>query len=210
MRGLPPLPPDFITLEVEWQSDLSRCTTSWHLFAPGADHADSLYLAGLISQWFLTCVGDLLSVLPADCSASTCRASTSGIDGATVEESLAFNVGAFGSTLSANAALVMTWRTLAGPVRSRSHSFLPLSNEFLDDNKRQLRDISWAEASSAARSYATHLNSLVSPDGGTCVFAVVSRSRGGVPLPSSIWAPVDLGDASRRVGTIRRRIEARG
>lgn len=209
MRGLPPLPADFITLTAEWQCSLAAFTTAWHLHQPGGSSRTPDELADLISQWFEFCLPDLLSVLPVDAICVTCRAASSGAFGAQITEPLADNHGAFGATTPINAALVLTWRSQDGPNGARSHSWLPLADAFLDDNLRQLRQISYAEAGSAARSYALHMNGLVTAPDQFCTFAVVQRSRNGAPLPASLWSPVQTGDASRFVGTIRRRVKPR-
>lgn len=209
MRGLPPLPDDFVTLEAKWLAGTGRMTTSWRLFAPGATNADASALASLISQWFLTALPDLLSVLPSDASCYACRCSASGIGGQVVDEPVSFNTGTFGATATLNAALVMTWRSLPPRMSAHSHSYLPLGLELVDDDHAHLTDLGWAEAGNAARAYAEHVNALVSPDGSNTVLAVVSRSRAGVPLPTAEWAPVDYGDAARIVGTCDRRIPSR-
>lgn len=205
MRGLPPLPSDFVTLTAQWAINDGRCTTSWHLFNPGSATATPADLEALISQWFFTCLPDLLSVLGTDCSCSACRATTVGAAPLSHTELLAPNVGATGTTNPLNGNLCLTWRTNDVGTGGRSHTLLPLSDTLVDSDHATLRQISYAQAQSAAISYVQHLNALVSVDGALCVFAVIHRSERGRPLASSTWSPVLVGDASTRIGTIQRR-----
>ena len=209
MRGLPPLPPDVVTLTCEWQCSQHYLTNSWHLYGPDYSTATPSDLASLISQWFDFCLPDLLSVVPVDAIAVTCRAAASGPTGAQLTEPLADNHGAFGATTPINAALVLTWRTVSGPNAARSRTLLPLVDAFVSPDLDRLTEISYAEAGSAARSYATHLNTLVLPPDRRATFVVVSRSDGGVPRPTATLTPVFTGDASRYIGTIQRRVRSR-
>lgn len=209
MRGLPPPPADFISIQAAWDiKNAAICTTSWWLFAPGADSASSFQLETLLGDFFLNAMPDLLSVLGDDVTCSALRCSSYGTDPSRVQYAPAPNVGALGGTVTLNAALVLTWR---GNDRGRGvdgHTFLPLSTSLVDDNRRTLTSIAWSQCQAAARSFALHMNAITSPDGASCVFAVLHRSKSGFPLPATLWSPIDLGDASSRVGTLRRRIRS--
>jgi hypothetical protein len=206
MRDLPPLPPDFVVITATWSVRTSFVTTSWHLFAPGADDATTVELNALLGQFFLFPVADLLSVLSSDTSCSLLRLATVGTAPFVVEYVPAFNTGAIGEASSLNSAAVLTWRTSQRRIGGHFHTWLPLALPFVADDRRHVTDLAYSELAGAARSFALHVNEIPSPDGGLCVLAAVSRSEAGVPLPTSTWTPVLLGDASRTIGTLRRRI----
>lgn len=205
MRGLPPLPPDFVTLEVGWAVSDGRCTTGWHIFNPGSGTATIADLQAFVSAWFFNALPELLPLLGSDCSAATCRVSTVGSAAIVYNELLAPNVGAEGTSNPLNGNLCLTWRGSQRGLQGRSHTLLPLSDTNVDTDHRSLRQISWAFAVSQANLYLNQINGLTSVDGATCVAAIVHRARGGSPLATATWEPVLYADASQRVGTIQRR-----
>lgn len=209
MRGLPPPPPDFILIEAAWDiNGRATVTSGWWLFAPGADSADPLQLETLLGDFFFGPLQDVLQVLPADTSCSVLRLSSYGTLRNRVTYAPAPNVGAVGNSEALNAALVWTWRTSRAGKGQDGHTWLPLSSTFVDDDKRSLKAVSWSQAQAAARAFALHVNALVSPDAGLCVFAIVHRSRAGRPLVTAEWEPVALGDACPHVATMSRRISS--
>lgn len=211
MRGLPPLPFDFVTLTIGWAVNDGRCTTSHHIFNPGSHAASTADLSSFVSQWFLQALPQLLPLLGTDTSASTCRLSTVGSEALVYRQLLAPNAGASGTSNPLNGNLCLTWRTNQRGQGGKSHTLLPLSDTLVDTDHKSLRQISWAFAVSQANLYLEAINAIVSVDGGSCVLACVNRSRAGAPLPSSTWLPVLSADASQRVGTIQRRARsARG
>jgi hypothetical protein len=209
MRGLPPPPPDVMQLTAQFDVDAGAVTNSWWVFAPGADGATTLQLSAIAAAWFFSCLPDLLSVLPISCSCSVLRLRTFGVAPLDVAEQPAPNAGALGATQVLNSAAVMTWRTSTKRLGGNAHTWLPLTDDLVGDDHRQLHPISWSQLQSAARLYVNHVNALTSPDGALCVLAVVRRSSQGAPLAHSLLDPVVLGDASRFVGTLQRRIRAR-
>lgn len=209
MRGLPPLPTDFVTLTVGWRINDGACTTSWHIFNPGSHAASIADLHSFISGWFFNALPELLPLLGSDCSASTCRLSTVGTQSLVYNQLLAPNVGSSGTTNPLNGDLCLTWRTNDGPLGGRSHTLLPLSDSLVDTDHRTLKQIAWAFAVSQAELYLEQINALPSVDGGLCVAAVVHRALHGQPLHTATWSPVTQADACQRVGTIQRRTRAR-
>jgi hypothetical protein len=209
MRGLPPLPTDIITLEVEWVVGDGGCTTSWHLFNGGSSTADPRDLALFFADWFFICADELLALVGVDCSIGTCRVSVEGSNPLVYETIPSTNQGAIGSTNPLNGALCLTWRTNVKGASSRGHSFLPLATTLVDSDHKKLKAISWAQAVSGANNFIAEMNSLAAVDGGLCVFAIVSRSRYGKPLPFATWAPVLQGGASQYVATLQRRVRSR-
>jgi hypothetical protein len=209
VRGLPPLPPDFFTLELEWAVTDGRCSTAHNIFAPGASAANVSDLRTFVAGWFFSCLGQLLPLLGTDVTCSACRLTTSGSSPVVYNQLLAPNVGANGTTNPLNGNLCLTWRTNVRGGGGRSHTLLPLSDTLVDTDHKSLRQISWAFAVSQAQLYLDNINALPSPDGGLCVLAVVQRSQAGQPLPASIWSPVLAADASVAVGTIQRRTRRR-
>jgi hypothetical protein len=205
MRGLPPLPTDMLTLEVEWAINNGRCTTGWHIWNPGSGAANVSDLATFVGQWFLFALPELLPLLGTDCSASTCRLSTVGSSHLIYRQLLAPNVGGLGTTNPLNGSLCLTWRGAERGLSGRSHTLLPLADTLVDDDHKSLRQISWAFAVSQAQRYLDAINAIVAVDGALCVAAIVHRSRNGAPTPISEWEPVLSADASQRVGTIARR-----
>jgi hypothetical protein len=121
----------------------------------------------------------------------------------------ASNVGATGTTNPINSALVLTWRNDQHGASNLGHTFLPLTDTAPDSDHAHLKSIFWSQAQSAARSFTQDLNAIAAPDGSTCVFVVLHRSKSGVPFPIALISPVTLGDASPYVGTLRRRVRAR-
>lgn len=209
MRGLPPLPHDFLTLQLDWSVSDGGCTTAHHIFNPGSGSADPADLAAFVADWFLNALPELLPLLGNDVSCSACRVSTVGTSPLVYNQLLAPNVGSTGTSNPLNGNLCLTWRTNEARNGGRSHTLLPLSDTLVDSDHRSLRQISWAFAVSQATLYLEAINSLASVDGALCVLAVVHRSSGGVPLPASTWAPVFSADACQRVGTIARRTRSR-
>lgn len=210
MRGLPPAPPDVCFIETVWEiSNTKGVTTGWHVFAPGVDGATDIQLNTLLSDFFLGCVPDLLSLLGTDVSCSVCRLTTSGTLPRVVQFAPSANVGAIGTTNPVNGALVLTWRSGRRGAASLGHTFLPLSDELVDNDHAHLKQLSWSQAQNAASNFMAHLNAITSPDGGQCVLGVLSRSGSGAPLPAAIFSPVLIGDASPFVGTLARRVRSR-
>jgi hypothetical protein len=210
MRGLPPLPSDFFTLQLQWLANEQYLGNVFHIFAPGASSASPLDLSNFIGDWFTNALPELLAITPANATVTACRLSTSGPSPVVAVEQLAPNAGAFGESSIGNGALCLTWRTQGPGTSARSHTLLPLTVELVQPDRQTLQASYFLQAASHAQFYLDKVNSLASPDGGLCVAAVVHRSRAGRPLPAATWEPVLAGDASVRVGTIARRIRRRG
>jgi len=205
MRGRPNPPHDFVTITADWLSRAGPWSTVWNIFAPGSWLATTLQLETLLGDFFLGPVNDLLQVLPTDTSLDMLRCSTYGNEPQEVQYAPAFNVGAIGDSMPLVCALCLTWRTSDRRIGAQSHTHLALADDFVDEDRRTLKSISWSEAQSAARSFVLHVNGITSPDGAQCVAAVVHTSRDGVALGVAEWSPVLLGDASRRVAILDRR-----
>ena len=211
MRDLPPPPADFVSIQLVWIIDTtsSASNTLW-VFAPGADGATSVQLETLAGDFFFTAIPDLLGVLPSNVTLGVLRISSYGTTPNRVAYAPAPNVGALSGGTPLNSALVLTWRTSDPGRGTQGHTFLPLAGDLIDSGRQHLTSIGWSQAQSAARAFAGHVDAIASPDGASCVLAVLSRSDNGFPRPVSQWSPVQFGDASFRVGTLRRRIRARG
>lgn len=205
MRGLPPLPPDFITITATWRADVGECVTVWDIFAPGADAATTLQLNDIATAFYLGPVADLLSVLPANVTLSLLRVSSYGTAPQTIAYAPAPNAGAFGDCTWFNVASCLTWRTAEPRLGASSHTRLPIAEEQVSDDKRHVTSIFYSQLQAAARAWVQHVNAIPSPDGALLVAAVVHRSARGVPLSTSTWSPVVVGDASIHVATLRRR-----
>lgn len=207
MRGLPPPPDDVCRLTTWWEvNSKSTCSTSWWIFAPGSAHADGLDLSNMLSDFVFGCLPDLLSVLGSDVTCSLLRLATFGSQPLRLLEAPAPNLGALGGTQPLNTAAVMTWRTNDPVTGGHAHTCLPLSGSLVDDNLRTLTSIGYAQLSSAARSFVTHVGAITSPDGTGCVLVGVSFSLQGEPRALAHMTPIEFGDASPNIGTLRRRI----
>jgi hypothetical protein len=210
VRGLPPPDPNVVFVEAVWDvGPVQECTTGWHLFAPGADSATFSELETLLGQFFLFCVPDLLDLLGTDVSCSTLRLTSYGSEPLVVSFVPSSNVGATGTTNPINSALVLTWRTGLRGASGLGHTWLPLSDTFVDDDHARLKSIAYSQAASQAFAFLGHVNALISPDGATCFLAVIRRSLSGTPLHTALTIPVEGADASPFVGTLRRRVRAR-
>jgi hypothetical protein len=210
VRGLPPPPNDVCLIEAEWTIGSSQAvTTGWHVLAGGSWFATSLQLETMLGDFFLAAVPQLLAVLGTDVTCGALRLSTYGVTPQVIQYAPAPNVGATGTTNPVNGALVLTWRTSERSSSLLGHTWLPLTDSAPDTDHAHLKSIFWSQAQAAARSFTVAVNSIASPDGGTCVFVVLHSSRNGTPLPAAVVAPVTLGDASPLVGTMRRRVRAR-
>lgn len=167
-------------------------------------------MQAFISDWFTNALGDITGVMPADSTVSACRLSTSGPAFLNYTEGLAPNAGAFGTSSALNACLCLTWVTGDAVIGGRSHTLLPLAEEYLEADRQTLNAFAYDAAGSGAAAYVGHVAALASVDGGLCELVVVHRSRYGKPLPSATYSPVLTGVPSPRVATLRRRIKARG
>jgi hypothetical protein len=209
VRGLPPLPTDILRLTAYLRVLEGWCSIEQHIWNPGSSTAGIPDLQAFAAQWFFSPLGDLSGICPANTSFSALRLSTSGPAHLTYTEPLAPNTGPFGSVTSLNAAVCLTWLTGEAGTGSKSHTRLPLAEEYIDLDRQSLTAFAYDAAGSAAGGYVSHVNALVAVDGALCVLACVHRSRHGSPLASSTWSPVLDGVASPRVTTLRRRIRSR-
>lgn len=210
MRGLPPPPTDVLRIQADWDiGSAGRCTTSWYILAPGSWTATSTQLETLLGDFFLGPANDLLSIVGTDVTIGVLRLSTYGPGPQVIQVVPAFNVGAVGTTNPLNGAAVLTWRAVGPRGYLLGHTFLPLSDSFVDNDHVTIRAVSWSQLQAAARLFVQHVAGIASPDGGQCVLVVLQRSEAGAPLIAAQVAPVDLGDASPFVGTLRRRVHMR-
>lgn len=206
MRGLPPYPDDFFLLHLELAANAARMSIGFNYFAPGAGAATPSQLSDFISQWATSCMPELLAIMPSDASFITCRLRAVGSAPSEVVQQFPGNAGAFGSSAIAAGNLCLTWRTAEHYKGARAQTHLPLTGDLVSADRGSLQASYWAEASGHANAFVAASNAVVSPDGGLCVLATVHRSRGGQALSASEWAPVLSGNASTRVGTLRRRV----
>jgi hypothetical protein len=210
MRGRPEPPLDVCSIEAVWTiSGESEVTNTFHVLAPGSWDATYPQLDTLLGDFFFSAVPDLLSILPTDTTLSVLRLETYGSSPSLVQYEPAANVGAVGTSNPLNGAVVLTWRTYRRGAAALGHTFLPLSDAFVETDHQRLKGISWSQCQSAAASFVQHINAIASPDGGVCVFVVVSLSSLGAPRVEGLAIPVELGDASPFIGTLRRRIRSR-
>lgn len=207
MRGLPPPPPDVCRVTTLWNVNTSAvCSNSFWIFAPGVDAATTAQLETLLSDFFFTPMADLLGVVGSDVSCEVLRLSRWGIEPFELIVAPAPNAGSLSETTALCAAAVLTWRISVPRVGGRSHTFLPLSEDLIDSSRTRITSIGYSQLQAAARSFVQDTNTVLSPDGATCVLVTVSRSLGNTPRPASLMVPIELGDASPVIGTLRRRI----
>lgn len=210
MRGLPPPPDDFLHLQVAWEiKNACIVTTGWYFHGAGLGESDGLELEAIAGQFYFLALPDLLSILGNDVTPAVFQLRTYGSTPFTLRYAPAPAVGAVGGTVAANSALVLTWQSAGAGRGQDGHTFLPLSTDLIDANRMVLDSLAWSQCQSAARSFVEHVNAIPSPGGGNLTFAIVHRSRYGAAYPHAQWEPVELGDASPLVGTLRRRIRSR-
>ena len=210
MRGLPPPPADVCSIECVWSiGPTQECTTTFWLFAPGIDTSTTLQVNTLLGDFFTLCLPDLLPLLGTDVTCTVLRLTHWGPDPLVYSYVPAPNSGGTGTSNPINGALVLTWRNGRRGSAALGHTFLPLSDTLVDDDHARLKAITWSQAKQAATTFLGHVNALFSPDGATCVLVTISRSQSGAPRPFALMSPVELGDASPFIGTMRRRVRAR-
>ena len=210
MRGLPPPPDEVVRLTSTFAVADGECSSSWWLLAPGAPFAGDAELRAIATGWVFYVQTDLLSRLGADVRVDMLRVESFGANALVVEDIPAPNAGALAGTTALNASAVITWHTQERGIGSRSHTFLPLSRDHLAANKQQLREVGFAEISALGIRMIADVTNIPSPGGGVCTLGTVHRALAGAPLPSSTFAPFVGAVASRNVGTLDRRIRARG
>jgi hypothetical protein len=210
MRGLPPPPDEVVRLTATFAVADGECSSSWWLLAPGASVASDADLRNIAADWIFYVNADLLARLGADVRVDVLRVESFGPNALLIEDIPAPNAGALDGSTALNACAIITWHTGERRIGSRARTYLPLSRSHLAANKQQLREVGFAEISALGIRMIADVTNIRAPGGGVCTLGTLHRSSAGAPLGSSVFAPFFGAVASRDVGTLDRRIRARG
>lgn len=206
MRGLPPVPPDVLRLELEAEVNGAFFTTGVWLQSPDMPSAVPSYLTALIGSFELGPVAAFLSCMHNGSSFSTCRASIEGTTRLRIVDAFLPNAGAWTGGQVNMAACGLYVQTLGGGRGSGSRIRFPaLPDIFVDDN-RTLSATGVGNLEAAATALVSWVSTALGPSGLPLELGTVQRARGGTPLPASIWAPAVSVSPSFRVEYLARRM----
>jgi hypothetical protein len=188
----------------------SEVSNGFWIFEPLLEFADAPDLQGLLGQFLLDPLNDLLSLLPSDVSPTVSRLTRYGSEPLTISLPSPVGSGAGARSSPVNAALVLSWRSLVGGPKARSTTWLPLPLDAYDDSGEMINAAAYGSAQGTCNAFLNHMNALAYGIVPPVTFSTL-HLRSTAPGPVAIdHSPIVWGAPSRWVGTLDRRIRSRG
>lgn len=188
----------------------SEVSNGFWIYEPQLEFADAPDLQGLLGQFLLNPLNDLLGLLPSNVSPTSSRLTRYGSEPLTISLPSPIGSGAGGSSCPINGALVLSWRSLLGGPQSRSTNWLPLPIDAYDDSGEMINAAAYGSAQGTCNAFLNHMNLLAYGIIGPVTFSTMHLRSTAPGAVAPGHSPIVWGSPSRWVGTLDRRIRSRG
>lgn len=206
MRSLPPVPEDVVWFGLGFDCDGATSSIGFWLEVPGINVAVPTDITALLGQLIFAALDFKGPITHAGCQLTTCRLRNTGTAPFDLIEVPSTNHGAWTGGQANQVASGLHWQTTVHARRGQSITHVPGFPDAFTDDHVVLNATGWSNLSSAAGGFLSAVNAAHAGGLASVRLGTLYRSRGGVPLGSSEFAPFFFVVPSRVITTIRRRM----